>query len=285
MVYMRRVIHLTALVSFVILLWACLVLPAAYASAQGGSISGKVAFNTGQAVPEGTMVNLVNGSNASEHIPGFNATPDENGFFQFTNVSRGFYRVYAWSPYYAEGYSEGLNVTMNDTYTRSVVLLAMPYYANMTTNTPHVTYGSSADITVQVNDYWGHPVGAGWQILLRSSVGILDPDSAFTDKDGKVYTSLPWVDNAHARRDNGLRHIDQRKLIWTGGEFRVRNAHGDCGAHGKCYSHGKPDDSPRRDHDSHCHAYCHPHGYSDAHACPGLRAHRRPPCAGPGAGV
>jgi len=141
-------------------------------------------------------VNLVNGSNASEHIPGFNATPDENGFFQFTNVSRGFYRVYAWSPYYAEGYSEGLNVTMNDTYTRSVVLLAMPYYANMTTNTPHVTYGSSADITVQVNDYWGHPVGAGWQILLRSSVGILDPDSAFTDKDGKVYTSLPWADNS-----------------------------------------------------------------------------------------
>jgi len=84
MVYMRRVIHLTALVSFVILLWACLVLPAAHASAQGGSISGKVAFNTGQAVLEGTVVKLVNGSNASEHIPGFNATPDENGFFQFT---------------------------------------------------------------------------------------------------------------------------------------------------------------------------------------------------------
>jgi hypothetical protein len=196
MVYMRRIIYLMSLVSIVILLWACLVFPTASASMQGGSISGKVAFNTGQAVPEGTIVKLVNGSNASDYIPGFNVTPDENGFFQFTNVSRGFYRVYAWSPYYVEGYSEGLNVTMNDTYTRSVVLLAMPYYANMTASTSHVTYGNSADITVQVNDYWGHPVGAGWQILLRSNVGILDPDSAFTDKDGKVYTNLPWVDNS-----------------------------------------------------------------------------------------
>lgn len=192
---MRRSIHIISSVAFIFLLSACLILPAAAASAPG-SISGKVAFNTGQAVPDGTIVKLVNGSNASDYIPGFNVTPDEKGFFQFTNVSEGFYRVYAWSPYYVEGYSEGLNVTTNDTYTRSVVLMAMPYYANMTMSTQHITYGNSADITVQINDYWGHSVGVGWQILLRSSVGILNPDSAFTDKDGKVYTSLPWVDNS-----------------------------------------------------------------------------------------
>lgn len=170
-------------------------MPATADTIQGASISGKIAFNNGQAVPADTIVRLVNGSNQSDYIPGFNATPDANGFFQFTNISNGFYRVYAWSPYYVEGYSEGVQITSNTTYTRSVVLLAMPYYANMTASTYHVTYGNSADITVQVNDYWGHSVGAGWQILLRTTVGILTPDSAFTDNNGRVYSNLPWEDN------------------------------------------------------------------------------------------
>lgn len=191
---MRRIFKFISLLSIIILLWACLALPAS-AAVQGGSISGKVFFNTGQAVPGGTVVKLVNGSNESDYIAGFNVTPDQNGFYQFTNVSHGFYRVYAWSPYYVEGYSDGLYVTMNETYTSSVVLLAMPYYANMTATTYHVTYGNSADITVQVNDYWGRPVSSGWQILLRTTVGILHPDSAFTDNNGRVYSNLPWEDN------------------------------------------------------------------------------------------
>lgn len=195
MVSMKRIIPLMSLLVIVILISACLVSPAAAATIQGGSISGRVAFNTGQAVPEGTIVKLVNGSNESDYIAGFNVTPDQNGYFQFTNISHGFYRVYAWSPYYVEGYSDSVEITTNDTYTKSVVLLAMPYYANMTANTYHVRYDNSADITVQVNDYWGHSVGPGWQILLRTTVGILTPDSAFTDNSGKVYSNLPWEDN------------------------------------------------------------------------------------------
>jgi hypothetical protein len=166
------------------------------ATQKGGSISGKVFFNTGsQNVPNGTIVTLVNGSNVSEYYTGSNMTPDVNGYFQFTNVSNGFYKVYAWSPYYVEGYSAGVNVTTNDTYTASVVLLAMPYYANITASTQHVRYDSSADITIQVADYWGRAVGSGWQILMRTTAGMMNPDSAYTDKDGKVYSNLPWVDN------------------------------------------------------------------------------------------
>ncbi len=195
MIIMRRVIPPFILLVFAILLWVCLA-PSATALTAGGSISGKVFFNTGnQNVPSNTTVSLVNGSNVSEYVPGFNMTPDQNGFFQFTNVSNGFYKVYAWSPYYTEGYSAGITVTSNETYTGSVVLLALPYYANITSSTQSVRYGSSADITVQAADYWGRPVGSGWQILLRTTVGIMNPDSAFTDKDGKVYSNLPWVDN------------------------------------------------------------------------------------------
>ncbi len=193
---MRRIIPTFILLVFAILLWVCLAPSATAASEVGGSISGKVFFNTGnQNIPNGTIVSLVNGSNVSEYIPGFNMTPDQNGFFQFTNVSNGFYKVYAWSPYYTEGYSAGVYVTSNDTYTASAVLMAMPYYANITSSTQSVRYGSSADLTILVSDYWGQPVGSGWQILLRTTVGIMNPDSAYTDKDGKVYSNLPWVDN------------------------------------------------------------------------------------------
>lgn len=193
---MRRVIPPYILLVFAILLCVFLA-PYAAASTTSGSISGKVFFNTGdQKVPINTTVSLVNGSNVSEFIPGFNMTPDQNGFFQFTNVSNGFYKVYAWSPYYTEGYSAGIDVVTNDTYTASVVLLAMPYYANITSSTQSVRYGSSADLTVQVSDFWGRSVGSGWQILLRTTVGIMTPDSAYTDANGKVYSNLPWVDNS-----------------------------------------------------------------------------------------
>lgn len=193
---MRRLLAPIILIAIAILVWVCLVSPAMAASEMSGSISGKVYFNTGnQNIPNGTIVSLVNASNVSEYIPGLNVTPDQSGFFQFTNVTNGFYKVYAWSPYYTEGYSAGINVTTNDTYTASVVLLAMPYYANITASTQSVRYGEKADITVQVNDYWSRPVGSGWQILLRTTVGLMDPDSAFTDKDGKVYSKIGWVDN------------------------------------------------------------------------------------------
>ncbi len=194
---MRRIIFLFALIATALLLWTCLSLPATAAAGQGASISGKVFVNTGnQNIPNGTNVSLVNGSNRSEYIPGFNTTPDQSGFFQFMNVSPGNYSVYAWSPYYTEGYSAGIDVTSNGTYTASVVLLAMPYYANITANTQHVTYGGQADITIQAADYWGRPVSNGWQVLLRTTVGVMEPDSAFTDTNGKVYSKIAWVNNS-----------------------------------------------------------------------------------------
>ena len=195
---MRRIIPPFILLVFALLLCACLA-PSAAAADTGASIAGKVFFNIGgvnQSIPADTNVSLVNGSNVSEFIPGFNVTPDSSGFFQFTNVSYGFYKVFAYSPYYTEGYSAGINVTSNDTYTASVAIMAMPFRANITASTQHVVYGSSADITAQVSDYWGRPVGAGWQILFRTTVGVMNPDSAFTDKDGKVYSNIPWVDNS-----------------------------------------------------------------------------------------
>lgn len=194
---MRRNTPLFVLFVLLVLSCVCLAPCATAASEIGSSVSGKVFFNTGsQNVPSNTTVSLVNGSNVSEYITGFNVTAGKDGFFQFTNVTPGFYKVYAWSPYYTEGYSAGINVTANDTYTASAVLLAMPYRANLTANRQHVVYCSSADITAEVSDYWGRPVGSGWQILFRTTVGVMTPDSAYTDKDGKVYSNLPWEDNS-----------------------------------------------------------------------------------------
>ena len=211
MIIMRILTPPIILIATAIFVCICMALPATSDSITGGSISGMVFFNTGnQNVPNGTIVSIVNGSNVSEYIPGYNMTPDSNGFFQFTNVSPGFYKVYAWSPYYTEGYSAGINVTSNDTYTASIVLLAMPYYGNITSNTQYVRYQSEADITIQLSDYWGRPVGSGWLVMMRTTVGVLDPDSAYTDKDGKVYSKLPWVNNsspanitAYTRSTNG----------------------------------------------------------------------------------
>jgi hypothetical protein len=181
---------------FALLLCASFVSPA-FAYALGGSISGQVYFSTGnQKIPAGTTVSLVNASNVSDYIPGYNMTLNQSGFFQFLNIPYGLYKVYAWSPYYTEGYSAGINVTSNDTYVASVVLSAIPYYANITASTQYVRYQSQADITAQVADYWGNPVGSGWQILFNTTVGTMSPASTITDSNGKVYSSIAWVNNA-----------------------------------------------------------------------------------------
>lgn len=190
MPWMKRLSLIIIIV--VAILWA--IAPAA-ASAPGGSILGSIYFSPdGQDAPPGTIVSLVNGSNTEEFIPGYNVTPT-NGYFQFTNIPNGYYRVYARAPYYSEGYSAGINVTSSETYTAGVVLVAMPCYASIMADTRRVPYGGKADITVQVSDYLGRPVGEGWKILLLSTVGIMDPDSAITDKDGRVYSRIGWVDS------------------------------------------------------------------------------------------
>ena len=44
------------------------------------SVSGKIFYDNGN-VPNGTIVSLVNGSNVSQYITGFNMTPDKDGLF------------------------------------------------------------------------------------------------------------------------------------------------------------------------------------------------------------
>ena len=60
----------------------------------------------------------------------------------------------------------------------------------------HVVYGGSSDISATIYDYLGKPIGAGWQILFNSTVGTMDPNSTFTDKDGKVFSRIGYVENA-----------------------------------------------------------------------------------------
>jgi PGF-CTERM protein len=193
---MKTIYATTAVVIFVLSFCASLIAPAS-ADALGGSISGQVFFSTGnQNIPSGTIVSLVNASNVSDYISGYNMTLNQSGYFQFLSIPYGLYKVYAWSPYYAEGYSAGINISSNDTYVASVVLTAIPYYANITANTQYVLYQSQADITVQVADYWGNPVGSGWPIQLNTTVGTLNPASAFTDSNGKVTTTIAWVNSA-----------------------------------------------------------------------------------------
>ncbi len=190
---MKKILAPLAIICLSLLFWICLVSPAM--ALNGASISGKVVYDNGD-MPNGTIVSLVNGSNISQYIAGYNMTPDKDGFFQFLNVTNGFYKVYAWCPNYFDGYSAGITITSNDTYTASVVLRAKPYFADMTADPMHVVYGGSSDISATIYDYLGKPIGPGWQILFNSTVGTMDPNSTFTDNDGKVYSRIGYVENA-----------------------------------------------------------------------------------------
>jgi hypothetical protein len=160
-----------------------------------GSLTGKVAY-TNNKILNNTTVSLVNGSNVSEYIPGFNTTADEQGYFQFLNVPLGFYKVFAWSPYYADGYSAGINMTSNDTYFAGVVLQAIPYFADIRASPISLTYGGTSDISATIYDYWGNRIGPGWQIIFNSTVGQMVPNSTVTDQNGNVYSHIGYVENA-----------------------------------------------------------------------------------------
>jgi len=193
---MRRVLAPMIVLAFVLSLCLSSITPAS-AYALGGSISGQVYFSSGNKnIPAGTIVSLVNASNTSDFIPGYNTTLDQSGFFQFLSIPYGLYKVYAWAPENAQGYSAGINITSNDTYVASVVMIAIPYYANITASTQYVRYQSQSDLTVQVADYWGNPVGSGWQIQLCTTVGTLNPAGAYTDRNGTVYSSIAWVSSS-----------------------------------------------------------------------------------------
>ncbi len=190
---MKKILAQLAIVSLSLLFWICLASPAM--ALNGASVSGKIVYNNGD-LPAGTTVSLVNGSNVSQYIAGYNMTPDKDGFFQFLNVTQGFYKVYAWCPNYFDGYSAGINITSNDTYTASVLLLAKPYFADMVADPGHITYGETSYITATIYDYLGKPIGPGWQILFNATVGTINPNSTITDQNSKVYSSIGYVDNA-----------------------------------------------------------------------------------------
>ncbi|WP_230739805.1 carboxypeptidase-like regulatory domain-containing protein [Methanooceanicella nereidis] len=163
---------------------------AAAQSPTNGSVSGKVSTNVGL-LPEETRVTLLNATNTSIAYDEFNTTVDNEGFFIFANVPAGNYTAYAWSPYHSEGMSNSFTVTPGSTASCGIILLAKPYYADITAK-PGTVYlgGYKSDINVYVYDYMGNPVGAGWFITMHTTAGTLDPTYAETDANGSLRTSL-----------------------------------------------------------------------------------------------
>lgn len=155
-----------------------------------GSITGNV-MSTAGSLPEETRVTLVNASNTTQDFPQFNTTLDKNGYFQFTNVPPGEYIALAWSPYHFDGMSGNITVTPRATSTSSIVLMAKPYYAKLSTE-PAVVYqgGQKATITARVYDRYGNQIGKGQYVSFHTTAGTLEPTGAETDADGVVKVSL-----------------------------------------------------------------------------------------------
>ena len=160
----------------------------------GASISGKIQTNTGN-VPNVTFVELVNPSNLSQEYTQYNTTPDSNGFFQFTNITPGYYAVFAYAPFYSWGVSSPMNITDNTTYTASIVMLAEPVYADFIPGNVAVSYNGFSDISVTIYDHWGNVV-PNWYIVLQATSGKQpDPSSGYTDANGYFKSSIQYQDN------------------------------------------------------------------------------------------
>jgi hypothetical protein len=160
----------------------------------GGSISGRIQTNTAT-FPNNTFVELVNPANYSEEYTQYNTTPDNDGFFQFTNVSFGDYSVFAYAPYYSWGLSSPLHITDNTTYTASVIMLAEPVFADFNPGSVVVSYNGVSEINVTIYDHWGNVVPT-WYIVLQSSSGKQpDPSAGYTDKNGNFKSSIPYQEN------------------------------------------------------------------------------------------
>jgi hypothetical protein len=184
------------LIVFVLAL-AVLAIPGAFASQDGvhGYISGRVTAMHDVNMTDISVI-LVNSSNTSEEMPGFSASVDQFGFFQFIDVPNGTYKAMAWGPYLSAGSSNNITVDDNVTYTAAIVLVPQPYYGNMTVSkNPIPLEGATTEITITVYDYWEEPVGAGWMVTTHTTAGTLDPLYGLTDANSQFRTTLTSPDN------------------------------------------------------------------------------------------
>jgi hypothetical protein len=190
---------ITPILMFILVLGlAVMSLPIAAASAGGmqGYITGRVTTTTHDVDMRDVAVILVNASNTTEEIPGFNATCDQSGFFQFSGVPAGNYNVFAWGPHLSAGMSNNITVEGNVTYWGAIVLAPQPYYGNMTVSkNPIPLEGAKTEILITVYDYWENPVGPGWMITTHTTAGTLDPLYGVTDANSQFRTTLTSPDN------------------------------------------------------------------------------------------
>jgi PGF-CTERM protein len=180
-----------------LLAMVALAIPGALASQDGvhGYISGRVTTTHDLNMTEISVI-LVNASNTSEEIPGYSASVDQFGFFQFLDVPNGTYKAVAWGPYLSAGSSNNLTIDDNVTYYCAIVLVPQPYYGNMTVSkNPIDLEGDTTVITITVYDYWENPVGPGWMVTTHTTAGTLDPLYGLTDANSQFKTTLTSPDN------------------------------------------------------------------------------------------
>jgi hypothetical protein len=192
--------------------------PAAAAGANG-SISGHVATVQNVTMSQIKVI-LVNATNMSEDIPGFNATPDGNGFFQFINVPEGSYKAFAWGPFLAAGMSNNITVVPNETSDCAIVLKPEPFYGNITvTQNPIPLEGATTEIIITAYDFWENPIGPGVMISVHTTAGRLDPLYGLTDANSQFRTTLTSPDTGSyaeiqefARGWNGTYYPLQKRI-------------------------------------------------------------------------
>ncbi|MGA9139818.1 MAG: PGF-CTERM sorting domain-containing protein [Methanocella sp.] len=171
---------------------------AAPASAQSvatnGSISGHVATVQNVTMSQITVI-LVNASNTSEDIPGFETAPDASGYFQFIDVPFGNYQAFAWGPFLSAGMSNNITVDANVTYPCSIILKPEAFYGNMTVSqNPIPLEGATTEITITAYDFWEHPIGPGIMISVHTTAGTLNPLYGYTDANSQFRTTLTSPD-------------------------------------------------------------------------------------------
>ncbi len=129
-------------------------------------------------------------------LPGYSASVDQFGFFQFLDVPNGTFKAVAWGPYLSAGSSNNITVDDNVTYYCAIVLVPQPYYGNMTVSrNPIDLEGDTTVITITVYDYWENPVGPGWMVTTHTTAGTLDPLYGLTDANSQFRTTLTSPDN------------------------------------------------------------------------------------------
>jgi len=221
MIDMKRI---TPLILFVLAV-ALVVLLAQDVMADTGSvhgyISGRVTTTRNVSLADISVI-LVNASNTSQDVPGFNASCDQFGYFQFLDVPAGNYKAFAWGPYLSAGISNNVTVEDNVTYMCAVVLVPEPYYGNITSSRRSISPGETAELTITVYDFWETPVGPGRMISLSITGGSpvnLNPPYGLTDANSQFKTTLTAPDNGSyteiqefARGWNGTYYPLQKRL-------------------------------------------------------------------------